>query len=219
MRPLHACHPSVRRRSLDTGNINTIHRLDQGRDSPTILETVESKWPGPRQRNLTMMDGPVTLARSGLQKLDFFHSPNNQQVTRLLCAPDDAPATLAMMARQTAGQTNHRWWPALRHPDLTLTMAGTQSLHDLIFSPRRNFSNKGPKKPAAMHRRLHLLLVQRGARPAACDPCAISKHRPGEPTNKRRAPARDMRRSLCGGHGWQQQQTPHKILPGIVTSR
>ena len=93
LRPLHACHPSVRQCSLDTGNINAIHRLDQGRDSPTILEMVENKWTGPRQRNLTMMDGPATLARSGLQKLDFFRSPNNLRVTRLLCAPGDAPAT------------------------------------------------------------------------------------------------------------------------------
>ena len=91
------------------------------------------------------------------------------------------------MARQTAGQTNHRWWPALRHPDLALTVAGTQNSHDLNFSPRRNFPNKRAKKPAAMHRRLHILLVQHGARPAACDPCAISKRWPGEQNNTPRA--------------------------------
>ena len=145
MRPLHARHPSVRRRSLDTGNIHTIHRLDQGRDRPTILEMVESTWTGPRRRNLTMMDGPATLARSGLQKLDFFRSPYNLQVTRLLCAPGDAPAARATMARQTAGQTNNRWWPALRHPDLTLITASAQILHDLIFSPRRVFLTQGQR--------------------------------------------------------------------------
>ena len=44
--------PSVRKAALlGTGNINTIHRLDQNRDSPAILEMVESKWTGAMQRN------------------------------------------------------------------------------------------------------------------------------------------------------------------------
>ena len=53
--------------------------------------------------------------------------------------------------------------------------------HTISISHRAATSlTKGRKKPADMHRRLHILLVQHGARPAACDPCAISKRRPGE---------------------------------------
>ena len=129
----------------------------------------KSRWTGPRQRPNNAgrtCDNPA-LRSHGLEcKARLLSFPNSIQAIRRLCVSGDGPATFEIMDRQIDRLTNHRWWTVLRKSNLTLTMAGTQSSHDLIFSPRRNISLKKARKPAVMHRRLHMLLVQHGARPA-----------------------------------------------------
>ena len=87
----------------------------------------------------------------------------------------------------------------------------------------QSLSNKKAKQTAVMHRRLHMLLVQHGARPApwktetlhACDPCAISQHSAGEPTQK--TPRDGAKRVLSATRaprlGTTANATPHPGAP------
>lgn len=219
LRPLHACHPSVRRRSLDTGNINAIHRLDQSRDRPTILEMVECKLTGPRQRNLTMMDGPATLARSGLQ-------------TSTSSIPLTTYKSYAFCVHPAMSQRHEQRWldrPLDRQiidgdrPCDTWTLRSqwlarktrTISISRCAATSRTKWRRSRPPCIVACTFSLCNMVLGLPRLTRAQSP----RTGPESQTKKRRAPARDMRRSLCGGHGWQQQQTPHERLPGIVTSR
>ena len=128
------------------------------------------------------------------------------------------------MNRLTDGTlANYRWWMwrqtfGIAHNGWRATRA---RLH--FLTAPQSLSNKKAKQTAVMHRRLHMLLVQHGARPApwktetlhACDPCAISQHRAGEPTQKRHV-RRETRIIRYAGAKARNNGKRHPTLPWMV---
>ena len=129
------------------------------------------------------------------------------------------------MNRQTDGSlANYRWWMGRRTLGIVHNGCRVTFARFHFLTAPQSLSNKKARQTAVMHRRLHMLLVQHGARPApwktetlhACGPCAIFQRRAGEPTKKRPVTARNAYYPLRGRQGSEQRQTrPHIQAPLI----